>query len=306
MRRYLIRRLLSAVVVLFAVAVVSFLMLHLIPGDPARSVAGLNADDAEVEAIRTQLGLDRPLPIQFATFLGNAVQGDLGRSIKSRKPVAMELADRLPATVHLALAAALISTVLGILTGVLSAVRRQSLLDVCSTVLAIGGVSLPIYWLGLVLILVFSVQFQWFPTTGYEGPRHLVLPAVTLGYYSTAVISRMTRSSMLEVLSMDYIRTARAKGLAERAVIQRHALKNAMIPTVTVVGLQLGALLSGAVITETVFAWPGIGKYAVDATLGRDYPVVQAVVLLMAVIFTTVNLAVDLLYAHLDPRIRYG
>ena len=306
MRRYLVRRLLSAVVVLFAVAVVSFLMLHLIPGDPARSVAGLNADDAEVEAIRTQLGLDRPLPIQFATFLGNAVQGDLGRSIKSRKPVAMELADRLPATVHLALAAALISTVLGILTGVLSAVRRQSLLDVCSTVLAIGGVSLPIYWLGLVLILVFSVQFQWFPTTGYEGPRHLVLPAVTLGYYSTAVISRMTRSSMLEVLSMDYIRTARAKGLAERAVIQRHALKNAMIPTVTVVGLQLGALLSGAVITETVFAWPGIGKYAVDATLGRDYPVVQAVVLLMAVIFTTVNLAVDLLYAHLDPRIRYG
>ncbi len=306
MRRYLIRRLLSAVVVLFAVAVVSFLMLHLIPGDPARSVAGLNADDAEVEAIRTQLGLDRPLPVQFATFLGNAVQGDLGRSIKSRKPVAMELADRLPATVHLALAAALISTVLGILTGVLSAVRRQSVLDVCSTVLAIGGVSLPIYWLGLVLILVFSVQFQWFPTTGYEGPRHLVLPAVTLGYYSTAVISRMTRSSMLEVLSMDYIRTARAKGLAERAVIQRHALKNAMIPTVTVVGLQLGALLSGAVITETVFAWPGIGKYAVDATLGRDYPVVQAVVLLMAVIFTTVNLAVDLLYAHLDPRIRYG
>ncbi|MBI4011667.1 MAG: ABC transporter permease [Candidatus Rokubacteria bacterium] len=306
MRRYLLRRLLSAVVVLFAVALVCFLMLHLIPGDPARAAAGLNADESEVEAIRRQLGLDQPLPAQFATFLGNAVRGDLGRSIKSRKPIAMELAERLPPTIHLAVAAALISTTLGIVTGVLSAVRRQSLLDVVSTVLAIGGVSVPIYWLGLVLILVFAVQLQWFPTTGYESLRHLVLPAVTLGYYSTAVISRMTRSSMLEVLSMDYIRTARGKGLADRAVIQRHALKNAMIPTVTVVGLQLGALLSGAVITESVFAWPGIGKYAVDATLGRDYPVVQAVVLLMAVIFTTVNLLVDLLYAYLDPRIRYA
>ncbi len=306
MRRYLLRRLLSAVVVLFAVALVSFLMLHLIPGDPARAAAGLNADESEVEAIRRQLGLDQPLPAQFVTFLGNAVRGDLGRSIKSRKPIAMELAERLPPTIHLAIAAALISTTLGIVTGVLSAVRRQSLLDVVSTVLAIGGVSVPIYWLGLVLILVFAVQLQWFPTTGYESLRHLVLPAVTLGYYSTAVISRMTRSSMLEVLSMDYIRTARGKGLADLAVIQRHALKNAMIPTVTVVGLQLGALLSGAVITESVFAWPGIGKYAVDATLGRDYPVVQAVVLLMAVIFTTVNLLVDLLYAYLDPRIRYA
>lgn len=306
MRLYVFRRLLSTIVVLIAVALVSFLMLHLIPGDPAREVAGLNADEAEVEVIRKQLGLDRPLPLQFTTFLGNAVQGNLGRSIKSRKPVAMELAERLPATVHLALAAALISTTVGILTGVVSAVRRQSVLDVCSTVLAIGGVSVPIYWLGLVLILVFAVQLQWFPTTGYEGARHLVLPAVTLGFYSTAVISRMTRSSMLEVLSMDYVRTARAKGLSEGAVIRKHALKNAMIPTVTVVGLQLGALLSGAVITESVFAWPGIGKYAVDATLGRDYPVVQAIVLLMAVIFTTVNLVVDLLYAYLDPRIRYG
>jgi ABC-type dipeptide/oligopeptide/nickel transport system permease component len=297
---------LSTLVVLLAVALVSFLMLHLIPGDPAREVAGLNADEAEVEAIRKQLGLDQPLPVQFTTFLANAVQGNLGRSIKSRKPVALELAERLPATVHLALAAAVISTTLGVLTGVLSAVRRQGILDVCSTVLAIGGVSVPIYWLGLVLILVFAVQLQWFPTTGYETARHLVLPAVTLGFYSTAVISRMTRSSMLDVLSMDYVRTARAKGLSEGGVIRKHALKNAMIPTVTVVGLQLGALLSGAVITESVFAWPGIGKYAVDATLGRDYPVVQAIVLLMAMIFTTVNLLVDLLYAYLDPRIRYG
>lgn len=306
MRGYVFRRMLSTTVVLLAVALVSFLMLHLIPGDPAREVAGLNADEAEVEAIRKQLGLDRSLSVQFTTFLGNAVQGNLGRSIKSRKPVAMELAERLPATVHLALAAALISTTLGVLTGVVSAVRRQGVLDVCSTVLAIGGVSVPIYWLGLVLILVFAVQLHWFPTTGYESARHLVLPAVTLGFYSTAVISRMTRSSMLDVLSMDYVRTARAKGLSEGAVIRKHALKNAMIPTLTVVGLQMGALLSGAVITESVFAWPGIGKYAVDATLGRDYPVVQAIVLLMAVIFTTVNLVVDLLYAYLDPRIRYG
>ena len=306
MRRYVVRRLLGTLGVLLAVALVSFLMLHLIPGDPARSVAGLNADDAEVEAVRVQLGLDRPLAVQFASFLGHALRGDLGRSIKSRKPVAAELAERLPATIHLALAAGIVSIGLGILTGVLSAVRRQSLLDLCSTALAIGGVSLPVYWLGLVLILVFAVHFPWFPTTGYEGPRHLVLPALTLGYYSAAVISRMTRSSMLDVLSMDYIRTARAKGLAERGVIRRHALRNALIPTVTVVGLQLGALLSGAVITETVFAWPGIGKYAVDATLARDYPVVQAVVLLMAVIFTTVNLAVDLLYGYLDPRIRHA
>jgi ABC-type dipeptide/oligopeptide/nickel transport system permease component len=305
MGRYVLRRLLTTVPILVAVAVVSFLMLHLIPGDPARSVAGLNADDADVAAIRHQLGLDKPLPVQFGIFLDHVVRGDLGRSIQSRKPVSLELAERFPATIQLAVAAAVISTLLGILTGVLSAVQRQKLLDLCSTVVAIGGVSVPIYWLGLMLILVFSVQLQWFPTTGYGGLQHLVLPALTLGYYSTAVISRMTRSSMLDVLSKDYIRTARAKGLGEQAVIRRHALKNAMIPTVTVVGLQFGALLSGAVITEFVFAWPGVGKYAVDATLSRDYPVVQAIVLLMAVIFTTVNLAVDVLYAYLDPRIRY-
>lgn len=306
MWRYIVRRLFILVPVLLAVALVTFLMLHLIPGDPARSVAGLNADDAEVETIRRQLGLDKPLAVQFAIFLGNTARGDFGRSINSRKPVARELAERLPATVHLAVAAALISTTLGLATGVVSAVRRQSLLDLAVTGFAIAGVSVPIYWLGLMLILVFAVHLQWFPTTGYDSLRHLVLPAVTLGYYSTAVISRMTRSSMLDVLSRDYIRTARAKGLANSVVISRHALKNAMIPTVTVVGLQVGALLSGAVITEFVFAWPGVGKYAVDATLARDYPVVQTVVLMMAVIFTTVNLAVDLLYAYLDPRIRYA
>jgi ABC-type dipeptide/oligopeptide/nickel transport system permease component len=306
MWRYVLRRLLVLVPVLLAVALLTFLMLHLIPGDPARSVAGLNADDAVVEAIRHELGLDRPLVVQFGIYLTSVVRGDFGRSIRSRKPVAQELAERLPATVHLALAAACLSTLLGVATGIVSAVRRQTVLDFTVTGLAIAGVSVPVYWLGLMLILVFAVHLEWFPTTGYDSLRHLVLPAVTLGYYSTAVVSRMTRSSVLDVLSRDYVRTARAKGLAGPAVIGRHVLKNAMIPTVTVLGLQFGALLSGAVITEFVFAWPGVGKYAVDATLARDYPVVQAVVLMMAVIFTAVNLAVDLLYAYLDPRIRYA
>jgi peptide/nickel transport system permease protein len=306
MWRYVLRRLLVLVPVLLAVALLTFLMLHLIPGDPARSVAGLNADDAVVEAIRHELGLDRPLVVQFGIYLASVVRGDFGRSIGSRKPVAQELAERLPATVHLALAAACLSTLLGVATGIVSAVRRQTVLDFTVTGLAIAGVSVPVYWLGLMLILVFAVHLEWFPTTGYDSLRHLVLPAVTLGYYSTAVVSRMTRSSVLDVLSRDYVRTARAKGLADPAVIGRHVLKNAMIPTVTVLGLQFGALLSGAVITEFVFAWPGVGKYAVDATLARDYPVVQAVVLMMAVIFTAVNLAVDLLYAYLDPRIRYA
>ena len=306
MWRYVLRRLLVLVPVLLAVALLTFLMLNLIPGDPARSVAGLNADDAVVEVIRHELGLDRPLAVQFGIYLTNVVRGDFGRSIGSRKPVAQELAERLPATVHLALAAACLSTLLGVATGIVSAVRRQTVLDFTVTGLAIAGVSVPVYWLGLMLILVFAVHLEWFPTTGYDSLRHLVLPAVTLGYYSTAVVSRMTRSSVLDVLSRDYVRTARAKGLADPAVIGRHVLKNAMIPTVTVLGLQFGALLSGAVITEFVFAWPGVGKYAVDATLARDYPVVQAVVLMMAVIFTAVNLAVDLLYAYLDPRIRYA
>jgi ABC-type dipeptide/oligopeptide/nickel transport system permease component len=243
--------------------------------------------------------------VQYLRFLGNALQGDFGRSIVSRKPVSHEIGSRVGATVQLALTAAVVASILGVSTGIVSALRRGTWIDLFSTGVAILGISLPVYWLGLMLMLLFAVQLHLLPTAGRDGPEYLILPAITLGVYSTAVISRMTRASVLEALSHDYVRTAYAKGLSQRMVIYRHVLRNAMIPVITVIGLQLGTLLSGAVITESVFAWPGIGKLAVDAIKGRDYPLVQALVLFMAVIFIAVNLLVDILYGFLDPRIRY-
>ncbi|MDQ7828100.1 MAG: ABC transporter permease [Armatimonadota bacterium] len=305
MWRYIVKRLLLTVPVLFGVAFVVFVMVRIVPGDPAQIMAGQQATRELVEGIRRDLGLDRPLLVQFADFMAGLLRGDLGRSVRSRAPVTEELAHRIPNTLRLAAAGMLVATTVGVTAGVVSAVRPYSLVDTAVMVVALAGLSMPIYWSGLMLILVFAVWLNWLPAVGSDSLAHLVLPAAALGFTSAAIIARMTRSAMLEVLRADYIRTARAKGLAERVVINRHALCNALIPVITVVGLQTGTLLSGAVLTESVFAWSGIGRLMVDATLNRDYPVVQGAVLLVALSFVLVNLVVDLLYALVDPRIRY-
>jgi peptide/nickel transport system permease protein len=304
--RYLVARSVLAVPVLLGVSVMVFALIRLIPGDPAQLMAGQAATEDVVREIRRSLGLDRPLVVQYGYFLRNAVRGDLGRSLFNGAPVRDELAQRFPRTVRLAAASMLVALLIGIPAGILSATRHLSWVDSLVMVAALAGVSVPVFWLGLNLILIFAVRLAWLPAFGYETWRHLILPSVTLGTASAAIIARMTRSSMLEVLRQDYVRTARAKGVAERVVVSRHALRNALIPVATVVGLQLGTLVSGAVLTENVFAWPGVGRLLVDAVLARDYPVVQGAVLLIATTFVVLNLLVDVLYALLDPRIRYG
>ncbi|MBA2448986.1 MAG: ABC transporter permease [Chloroflexi bacterium] len=306
MTRYLVGRLAAAVPVLLGVSLLAFGMMKLIPGDPARLMAGLDASERDIQNIRQQLGLEEPVWVQYATFVTRAVQGDFGRSIRSRRPVADEIGARLPATAELAAAAMALAVGVGITLGVIAAARQYSIWDNLAMLLALLGISVPIFWLGMMLILLFSVGLGWLPTAGRETGLSLVLPSITLGATSAAMIARMARSSMLEVLGQDYVRTARAKGLLELVVLTRHALKNAMIPTVTLIGLQLGTLVGGAVITETVFAWPGLGRLLVDAVRFRDFPTVQALVLLLALLVLLVNLLVDLVYGILDPRIRYG
>ena len=305
MLTYLLRRILIAVPTLLGVVLLVFLMVRLAPGDPAILLAGEFATPETLEAIRTRYGLDRPLPEQFALYLGALLQGDLGESARSRRPVLEELKTYFPNTVVLATAAILVALATGIPLGILAALRQGSWLDLGVMVLALLGVSMPVFWFGLLAILIFSVELGWFPVAGKGTLAHLVLPAVTLGINATALLARMTRGTLVEVLSQDYIRTARAKGLAERVVIFKHALRNALIPVVTVAGLEFGSLLAGAVITETIFAWPGLGQLLVGYILSRDYPVVQGAVLLVAFTFTLVNLMVDLLYAWIDPRVRY-
>jgi len=301
---YIARRLLLAVPALWGVVTLVFLALRLIPGDPALVMAGEAAPHEVVEAIRLEFGLDQPLPVQYGIFLARLVRGDLGRSVRTRHPVASEIWARLPATAELALASMLIATVLGVAAGVISATRQNTVVDYMSTVGALLGISVPVFWLGLMGMWFFSVQLRWLPVGGRGTLHHLILPALTLGAATIGMVARMTRSSMLEVLRQDYIRTARAKGLRERQVNQKHALRNALIPVVTIVGLQIGGLLGGAVLTETVFAWPGVGRLAVDSILNRDYPVVQGVVIMVAVIFVLANIGVDILYSVIDPRIR--
>ncbi|MDQ7859842.1 MAG: ABC transporter permease [Armatimonadota bacterium] len=303
---YVAKRLLLAVPVIFGVAFVVFAMVRVVPGDPAQIIAGETATREFVEAIRKDLGLDRPILQQFASFLAGAARGDFGRSIRSRAPVSEELAARIPNTVQLTIAGLLVAVAVGVSAGVISAVRPYSWLDASVMFVALVGLSMPVFWSGLMLILIFAVRLSWLPAVGTGTLAHLILPAITLGGATAAIIARMTRSSMLEVLRSDYIRTARAKGAPERTVVNRHALRNALIPVITVVGLQMGTLLSGAVLTESVFAWPGIGRLMVEGILTRDYPVVQAAVLLVALAFVFVNLLVDLLYALVDPRIHYG
>jgi len=305
MTKYIIRRLLITLPVLVGISIVIFALVRIIPGDPAVIMAGPHATQEAVEQIRVQLGLDKHPVVQYFIFAGNLLQGDLGTSTRTALPVSADIMHRLPKTILLAIAAMFIATMLGVLAGVISGIKRYSIFDYSSMLLALFGLSMPVFWLGLLLMLLFSIKLGWFPSSGADSLAHLVLPALTLGVASTAIIARMTRSSMLEVIGLDYIRTARAKGLPERLVTSRHALKNALIPVVTVIGLQTGTLLGGAVLTEIVFAWPGVGRLLVEAILARDYPAVQGVVLVIAIMFILVNLIVDVIYAYLDPRIRY-
>lgn len=310
MTRFVVQRFLAAIPTLLGVMVAVFITMHLIPGDPVVAMLGDMATPEQVAATRHEMGLDRPLPVQFVSFVGRYARGDLGTSLRTRRPVVQEIADRFPQTLYLTLAATLIAVVLGVPLGVISATRRGSLADLFSLVLSMGGIAAPVFWVGLLLSMVFAIRLRWFPSIGAGQPgdtlsmlRALVLPAVTLGLSTMALIARMTRSSMLDVLGEEYVRTARAKGLADRVVIYKHALKNAAIPIVSIVGLNMGYLLGGAVVVETVFARPGLGKLLVDAILARDYPVVQGVTFFVAAGFIVINLLTDLLYALLNPQV---
>lgn len=314
MTEYVLRRLLLMVPVAFLVTVISFALVRLSPGDPVLIYAGEERDETSLQELRVELGLDRPLPVQYLAWLEHAVRGDFGRSIRTRQPVLESIVERLPATIELGVAALAISITVALVVGTISALRRNSPLDLIATGATLAAVSLPNFFLGLILILVFALMFRVFPPGGYvpfaddplDNLRRLVLPAITLATASAAVYVRQVRSSLLDVLSQEYMRTARAKGLRELVVIGRHAMKNALIPVVTLVGLQLGAIIEGAIITETIYFWPGVGRLVVDSIAGRDFPVVQGVVLVAALSFMVTTLLVDLLYAVLDPRISYG
>jgi peptide/nickel transport system permease protein len=304
---YIAKRILAAVPVLLGVSLLVFSMLHLVPGDPVRlMLSEFQTTPEQIERLRSQLHLDEPLPIQFGRYLWDASHGDLGTSIRTRRPVAVEIADNLPSTMQLALAGLLVAGVLGVTLGIVAAVNQRSWIELGSMLLALLGVSMPSFWLGLLLIFLLSLRLRIFPATGGGDLLHLVLPAITLGLGAAAILARLTRSSMLEVLRQEYVTTARAKGLLEWVVITRHALKNALIPVVTIFGLQFGQLLAGTFVVETVFARPGLGRLVIDGILNKDLPIVQGVVLVVATAYVVVNLLVDLMYGVLDPRIRYA
>ena len=304
---YLARRILAVVPVLFGVTLAVFSMLFLVPGDPVKMMlAEFVTSPDQIAEMRAQLHLDEPLPQQYGRFVANALRGDLGTSIRSRRPVATEIAENVASTAQLALASMAIAVAIGVPLGLLAALFRNTWLDVGSMVVALLGVSMPSFWLGLLLIFVFSLHLAWFPATGGGDLPHLVLPSLTLGTIASAIIARLTRSSMLEVLGQDYVRTARAKGLAWWGVVVRHTLKNALIPIITIFGLQFGNLLAGAVIVETVFSRPGLGRLIVGGILAKDFPLVQGTVLFVAASYVMINVLVDFAYAFVDPRIRVG
>jgi peptide/nickel transport system permease protein len=305
MLNYLIKRLLSTIPVLLGISLLLFFMLRLLPGDPAQVLAGQMASPQEIENIRHQLGLDRPIYEQYAKYLSRLARFDLGRSARTQNPVTEEIWARLPNTLLLAVVAISLACLFGIPAGIISAVRPYTWIDYLVTTSALFGMSMPVFWLGLMLVVLFSVILKWLPAGGTGSWQHVILPSFTLAAFVVAFIARMTRSTMLETLSQDYTTTARSKGLQERVVVIKHALKNAMIPIITVVGLQFGLLLGGAVLTETVFAWPGLGRLIVDSILARDYPVIQGSILIFGLLYIMVNLVVDLIYALVDPRIRY-
>jgi len=305
MFNFVIKRLLLAIPTILGVIFIVMLTIEMVPGDPVMLMLGEQATKETVEKVRTALGLDKPLITRYFLYLRNLAQGDMGRSIRENRLVSKEISDVWPATLELTMAAMAIALFVGILVGIVSAVRPNSFLDGINRVLSLFGLSMPVFWVGLVLIVIFSYWIRLFPIGGSGSLRHLVLPAVTLSLPSIAMISRMTRSSLLEVLKEDYVRTARAKGVSERRVILKHALKNALIPIVTLSGLQLGQLMGGAILTETVFAWPGLGRLMVRAIFARDYILLQGAVLVFALAFVLINLVVDISYSFLDPRVRY-
>ena len=332
MTKYIARRLIEAIPVVIGVSILVFMLLHLIPGDPAIAILGERATPENVDAMRERLGLNKPLYEQYFIWAGKMLRGDLGNTVRGNIPVDSEITQRFPATIELAVSALFIAVIVGVPIGILSAIKRNSIVDTISMFLALFGVSIPIFVLGLLLIFLIGVEMNLLPFVGRlgsnvsidritglytvdalitgnwdgfrEAVRHLILPSVTLATVPLAIIARITRSSMLEVLQQDYVRTARAKGLDESVVILRHALRNALLPIVTVLGLNLGLLLSGAVLTETIFSWPGLGRYVVDSLMARDYAAVQGCILVFAAILAVINLVVDLAYAALDPRIR--
>ncbi len=311
---YVVRRLIALLPVLLVVSTVGFFLIYLTPGDPAAVMLGPDATQDEIDNLRTQMGLNRPLHVQLLRWYGRTLRGDLGDSIFLQRPVLQAILERLEPTVLLTTMALVVAIAIGVPAGVVSAVRRNSWMDQAAMGIALFGVSVPGFWLGLNLILFFSVYLGLFPVAGYvplaesvaRAARSLVLPALTLGIGGSALIARMTRSSMLEVMSQDYVRTARAKGNKERRVIIRHALRNAMIPTITVIGLALGGLLAGAIVTETVFALPGVGRLVISSVQRRDYPVIQGVLMFIASIYVLVNLLIDVIYVYLDPRVKYA
>lgn len=308
MRTFIVRRLLLLVPILWGVATLTFLLMYVVPGDPVRAIAGERYDERTLAAMRAELGLDRPLLVQYVDFLGRLARFDLGRSFVTRRPVAEAIRERFPKTLALALSAMLIAIVLGVSIGALAAWGRVPGLSRALMTFSLVGVSIPVFWLGLLLIYLFAIKLSILPPSGYGGGsiRNLVLPAFTLSFASMATIARITRSGFMDALGEDYVRTARAKGLGEGAVMGKHVMRNALIPVVTIVGADFGSYLSGAVLTESIFGWPGLGRFIVQAILKRDFPVIQGAVLFMATIFILVNLAVDLSYGFIDPRVRSG
>ena len=305
MSRFILRRVLLSIPTLFGVLVVAFLLLYVAPGDPVEAMIGERADSATIARLRAQLRLDDPLPTRFGHYVANAVTGDLGQSYVTNRPITQDIRERFPKTLQLAGAAMLLATIIGITLGVLSARRPGGFVDRFALGLAYLGISFPVYWVGLLLILLFAVTLRWLPPSGYGSLRFLALPALTLGMRSIAFLARMTRSAMLEALSADFVRTARAKGLNEWVVTLKHALRNALIPVITVLGLDFGAYLTGSILTETIFSWPGIGRYVVNAISRRDLPAIQGAVLFLSTVFVIVNLITDLAYAKADPRVSY-
>lgn len=309
MLTYIIRRIGLMIFILLGVSIITFFVMYIVPGDPAEIIAieqfGVEVTRETIECVRIKYGLDRPVYIQYFHWLINILQGDFGYSYRTDRPVLNEILARLPATIQLAIAGTILSLTIAIPIGVISATKQYSVIDNLSMTGALIGISMPNFWLGLLLILFFSVYLGWLPVFGRGGIEHLILPAITLGTGMAAITTRLTRSSMLEVIRQDYITTAKAKGLSEKVIIWNHALKNALIPVVTVIGLQFGGLLEGAVIVETIFAWPGVGRLLVDSIFARDFAMVQGCVFFMAIIYALVNLMVDISYAYLDPRIRY-
>ena len=306
MTAFIIRRLLLSIPTLFGVLVVAFLLLYVAPGDPVMAMVGERADEATIARLRAELRLDDPLPVQFGHYIAGIAKGDLGKSYITNRPIRKDILERFPKTLQLAGAAMLLATILGVTLGVLSGRRPGSTIDRVGLAIAYLGISFPVYWVGLLLILLFAVTLHWLPPSGFGGIRYLALPALALGMRSIAFLARMTRSAMLDALGADYVRTARAKGLGEFRVVGRHALRNAMIPIITVLGLDFGAYLTGSILTETIFSWPGLGRYVVNAIARRDLPAIQGSVLFLSAVFVLVNLITDVAYAKADPRVSYN